>query len=217
MLTLSDTPDVPAETLAIRAARMEDIYPILALHSEAFSDKFSAAFGGARGHARGVEAMAEAWRRQGLPALRGMFVAVLEQRVVGTISLRTWDMPHEGSAAAELAFHYVLGMWGALRSMFTLSLLDHQIGRGEGYITDVAVLHAYQRRGIARALLMHAEDDARRRQRQYLGLYVSATNAPAIALYRSCGFADASVRNSWVAGWILRQRSWIYMRKELTI
>jgi ribosomal protein S18 acetylase RimI-like enzyme len=198
----------------IRLARMEDIYPILELHREAFADKFGAAFG-VRGTTRGIEAMAEAWRRQGVSALRGMFVATLEGRVIGTISLRTWEMASENSAAAELAFHKVLGVWGAVRSIFALSLLDHQIERGEGYITDVAVLSPYRGRGVAHALLARAEADARARNKQFLGLYVSGANQRAQRLYENCGFARYRTRRSWVAGIVLQQRTWIYMRKNL--
>ena len=215
MLTISRaTMPIPIP-LQIRAARMDDIYPILRLHCEAFADKFGAAFG-VRGTARGIEAMAEAWRRQGRSALRGMFVADSDGLVVGTISLRTWDMASDTSGAAEIAFHQVLGVWGAVRSIFALSLLDHTIERSEGYITDVAVLARYRRNGIARALLDHVEQEARQRGKKFLGLYVSASNTPARRLYTSAGFVDYRTRRSWLAGLILHQRSWIYMRKDLT-
>ncbi|HEU4326079.1 MAG TPA: N-acetyltransferase [Roseiflexaceae bacterium] len=198
----------------IRPARMGDIYPILALHREAFADKFGAAFG-ARGMSRGVEAMAEAWRRQGSSALRGMLVAYADEQVIGTITLRTWEMGSDDSGAAELAFQQVLGLWGAFRSIFTLSLLDHQIGRDEGYITDVAVLSSYRRRGVARALLASAEDDARARRKRYLGLYVSAANRGAQTLYASAGFDKRQTRRSVLAGLLLHQIGWVYMRKDL--
>jgi ribosomal protein S18 acetylase RimI-like enzyme len=198
----------------IRPAQMSDIYPILELHREAFADKFGAAFG-ARGMARGVEAMAEAWRRQGVAALRGMWVAVADGQVIGTITLRTWEMGGDNSGAAEMAFHQVLGAWGAIRSIFALSLLDHQIDRAEGYITDVAVLAPFRRRGVAQALLARAEDEARVRRKRFLGLYVSSSNAGARQLYRRNGFAERRTRRSLMAGLVLRQRSWIFMRKEL--
>jgi ribosomal protein S18 acetylase RimI-like enzyme len=198
----------------IRPARMDDIYPILGLHREAFADKFGAAFG-ASGTARGVEAMAEAWRRQGSAALRGMLVAVADDQVIGTITLRTWEMGSDNTGAAELAFHQVLGAWGAIRSIFALSLLDHQIDRAEGYITDVAVLSSYRRRGVAQALLTRAEEEARVRRKRFLGLYVSAANAGARQLYRRVGFGERRVRRSLLAGWILRQRAWVFMRKDL--
>lgn len=200
-------------TIDIRAASMDDIYPILGLHREAFADKFGAAFGSQS--ARGVEAMAEAWRRQGSAALRGMVVALADNRVIGTITLRTWEMGNDNSGAAEMAFHQVLGVWGALRSIFALSLLDHQIDRAEGYITDVAVLGPYRRRGVAQALLRCAEEEARLRRKRYLGLYVSAANDGARRLYNGAGFVESHVRRSLLAGWVLRQHAWIYMRKDL--
>jgi ribosomal protein S18 acetylase RimI-like enzyme len=198
----------------IRPARMDDIYPILHIHREAFSDKFGAAFG-PRGADRGVEAMAEAWRRQGASALRGMLVAIADGRPVGTISLRTWEMGGDNTGAAEIAFHNVLGAWGALRSIFALSLLEHRIDRSEGYVTDVAVLAAYRRRGIARALLSSVEAEARLRAKRFLGLYVSASNGGARTLYEQAGFVRQRTRRSWTAGWVLHQSAWIYMRKDL--
>src|SRR5215211_3877136 len=187
LVTLNQT--TPPLQVNIRPAQMSDIYPILELHREAFADKFGAAFG-TNGTARGVEAMAEAWRRQGVAALRGMLVAEADPQIVGTITLRTWEMGGDNTGAAEMAFHQVLGAWGAVRSIFALSLLDHQIERAEGYITDVAVLSAYRRRGIAHALLARAEEEARIRRKRFLGLYVSQRNRGAQNLYRRCGFVD---------------------------
>ena len=208
------SPQPALAQLTIRPAQMSDIYPILELHREAFADKFGAAFG-ARGMARGVEAMAEAWRRQGAVALRGMLVAELDGAVVGTVTLRTWEMGSDNSGAAEMAFHQVLGAWGAIRSIFALSLLDHQIDRAEGYITDVAVISAHRRQGIAQALLARAEDEARARRKRYLALYVSAKNDAARSLYRRLGFYERRTRRSLRAAWVLRQYSWIFMRKDL--
>jgi len=198
----------------IRPAQMSDIYSILGLHREAFADKFGAAFG-SKGMARGVEAMAEAWRRQGNSALRGMLVAEADGQLIGTITLRTWEMGSDNTGAAEIAFQQVLGVWGAIRSIFALSLLDHQIDRAEGYITDVAVLAAYRRRGVAQALLARAEEEARIRRKRYLGLYVSATNSGAQQLYWRAGFVERRIRRSLLAAWVLHQHAWIFMRKDL--
>lgn len=206
-------PASPPDGLEIRAARTTDIYAILALHREAFSDKFGAAFG--RQTDRGVEAMAETWRRQGPTALRGMLLAVMDNQVVGTISMRTSDMGMDFGGTAELVFSNILGPWGAMRSIMTLSILEHQIGRYEGYITDVAVLSAYRRRGIAQALLSQAEANARQRQRQYMSLYVSKRNLGARSLYERYGFSAHRVRHSILAWLVLHQRDWVYMRKLL--
>ncbi|MBC8163342.1 MAG: GNAT family N-acetyltransferase [Roseiflexaceae bacterium] len=204
----------PEAQIEVRPARMADIYTILGLHSEAFADKFGAAFG-PRGTERGIEAMAEAWRRQGSGALRGMLVATAGGEVIGTTTLRTWEMGVDDSSAAEMAFQRVLGVWGAFRSIFALSLLDHQIARDEGYITDVAVHSQHRRRGVARALLARAEAEARDRRKRTLGLYVAASNRGARILYRQLGFADVRMRHSFMTALLLKRWGWVYMRKLL--
>lgn len=213
-MALSLQPITSPALLSIRAARLDDVRPVLALHQEAFADKFGGAFG-PQGSAKGVEALAAAWQRQGPAAMRGMLVAELAGQVVGTATLRTWEMGSDDTGAAELAFQQVLGLWGATRSIFALSLLDHQIDRSEGFITDVAVLASFRRRGIAQALLARAEDEARGRRKRFLGLYVSGANQGARALYRRIGFFDARTRRSWLTRLIFGQREWVYMRKDL--
>jgi ribosomal protein S18 acetylase RimI-like enzyme len=207
-------PESARPSFDIRPARMDDISSILQLHREAFADKFGAAFGRS-GTDRGLEAMAEAWRRQGPMALRSMFVATDAGRVIGTTSLCTAESGGDLTGQAELAFQKVLGSWGALRSIYALSLLTHTIEKFEGYITDVSVLGEYRRQGVARALLMRAEQEARLRSKHFLGLFVSNSNNAARALYEQFGFQVWQVRRSPMAGIMLRQFTWLYMRKEL--
>ncbi|NJN67675.1 MAG: GNAT family N-acetyltransferase [Chloroflexaceae bacterium] len=202
-------------TLRIRPATMSDIRAILVVHREAFADKFRCAFGNKR-IARGTEALAAAWQRQGIASLHGMFVAEWHGTIVGTTMLRTWDMATGYSGATEQVFHQVLGLWGAARSIFALSLLNHRINPNEGFITDVAVLTSFRRRGVARKLLNYAEERAQSQRKSYLGLYVSSTNRGARLLYEHLGFRQVRVRRSWLMRLIFHQRDWIYMRKNLT-
>ncbi len=204
---------VVASDITVRPAAITDIQAILVLHREAFADKFGSAFGA--DSTRGAEALATAWRYQGNRALRGMLVAEWQGQVVGSVTLRTWEMGEDDSATIEQAFQQVLGVWGAMRSIFVLSLLNHRIDRSEGFITDVAVLPAYRRRGIARVALARAEQEARRLQKRYLGLYVSSTNKGAIALYQQIGFYQDHIRRSWMTRLCFGQRTWLYMRKDL--
>jgi RimJ/RimL family protein N-acetyltransferase len=53
---------------------------------------------------------------------------------------------------------------------------------------DLGVLRRFQRRGIGRALLASAENWARSAGMHRLQLKVMTHNAPALALYESCGF-----------------------------
>jgi ribosomal protein S18 acetylase RimI-like enzyme len=202
------------DALLVRPARIDDISAIVLLHREAFADKFGGAFGSGQ-EAKGAEALAATWRRQGPAALRGMYVAELQQQVIGTTTLRTADMHIDDGAAAEIAFQEQLGVWGAMRSLFALSLLDHRIDRREGFITDVAVLADFRRSGVAQAMLARAEQDARQRLKAYLGLYVSAANTGARSLYQRNGFYDVRIRRSLMARIFFGQGRWVYMRKDL--
>jgi ribosomal protein S18 acetylase RimI-like enzyme len=124
-------------------------------------------------------------------------------------------MGSDDTGAAELAFQEVLGLWGATRSLFALSLLDHRIEHHEGFLADVAVLEPYRRSGVARSLLARAEEEARTRRKRFLGLYVSARNTQARNLYASLGFVDAHIRRSLFAWLLFGQGTWHYMRKSL--
>ena len=202
------------ESFQIRQAHLADIETIVELHREAFADKFGGAFG-RQGTHRGAEALALAWQQQGSRALRGMFVAEHEGAVVATTSLHTQEMGVDSSGAAERAFQQVLGFWGATRSLIALSLIDHRVTRDEAFITDVAVVPAYRRRGLARALLAHVEQEALRARKHYLGLYVSANNRAACELYRQLGFVEVRQRRSWLAQFLFKQRLWLYLQKPI--
>lgn len=65
----------------------------------------------------------------------------------------------------------------------------------EGYITNVAVLPAFRHRGIARQLVKTLL--ARSRELSFVTLEVRVSNAPAIALYTSCGFVLVGTRKGF--------------------
>jgi ribosomal protein S18 acetylase RimI-like enzyme len=204
----------PAIAAVIRPARLSDITAIVDLHSRAFADTFGGAFGRS-GVERGAQALAAAWRRQGAASMRGMLVAEQDGQLIATTTLRTWEMGGDDAGAAELAFQEVLGVWGATRSLFALSLLDHRIAHHEGFLADVAVLEPYRRSGVARSLIARAEEEARARRKRFLGLYVSSRNTSARNLYQSLGFVDAHTRRSLLAWLFFGQGTWHYMRKSL--
>ncbi len=62
----------------------------------------------------------------------------------------------------------------------------------EGFIANIAVFPEQRRKGVAKALVEHAITQAAALFR--LTLEVRASNAPAIALYRSLGFVEDGVR-----------------------
>lgn len=68
-----------------------------------------------------------------------------------------------------------------------------QIICGEGYITNVAVLPSYRRKGIAKALMRRVMEN----EMDFLTLEVRKSNAPAIKLYESLGFSKVGERKNF--------------------
>ncbi len=67
----------------------------------------------------------------------------------------------------------------------------------EGYIANIAVTGAFRRMGVASALLDSILETAGRLGLAFLSLEVRVSNAPAQALYRKYGFAQAGLRRGY--------------------
>ena len=68
---------------------------------------------------------------------------------------------------------------------------------GECYLDNLAVFPTHRRKGTAKALLRALEEEAKRRQGQFLSLEVRRSNANAIALYQSMGFQEVGRRKNF--------------------
>lgn len=66
--------------------------------------------------------------------------------------------------------------------------------RSNCHVSDLAVAPAYERSGVGKALLQHAESWAREHHCQMVTLAVFPGNGPALALYAACGFATDLLR-----------------------
>jgi ribosomal protein S18 acetylase RimI-like enzyme len=64
------------------------------------------------------------------------------------------------------------------------------------WIGSLWVRPRHRRRGVGRALMLAAIDRCRRMRRPSVTLWVERTNRKALAMYRSLGFIQASVRKS---------------------
>ena len=67
----------------------------------------------------------------------------------------------------------------------------------EAYVTNLAVLPAFQRKGFGRRLLAAMIDACQKRKCAFLSLEVRESNNAAQALYRSCGFALCGRRKNF--------------------
>lgn len=64
---------------------------------------------------------------------------------------------------------------------------------GEGYVTNIAVLPSFRRKGIGNALLEYVIHDCKK-ELEFISLEVRASNDAAISLYKKFGFIEAGMR-----------------------
>ena len=78
-----------------------------------------------------------------------------------------------------------------------LGAADFQFVLDEGYIGNVAVTASARRSGIGRALVEALLREAEARKLAFLTLEVRKSNAPARALYETCGFMTVGERKNY--------------------
>ena len=67
----------------------------------------------------------------------------------------------------------------------------------EGYISNVAVAQRFRRNGIAKALIEALTARSAEKELAFLTLEVRQSNAPAIAMYETCGFETVGTRKNY--------------------
>ena len=215
------------DAIRVRPAQEGDLEAVAAILVEAFRSMFEAALAERVDRAERIVAQTIALEvPRGLP---GLYVAEVKlptasegdtgdqtcRRVAGTIALRRRSDPEPSDWNASGILFGELGLWGGLRAMFYFSLLDQSCRRDEVYVSDVAVAPDMRQRGIGRALLRHAEQVARSWGKAALVLDVTARNEGAIRLYERMGYHVQRRRRPLLACWLLKERAWVRMRKEL--
>lgn len=78
----------------------------------------------------------------------------------------------------------------ALENEKAVGYMGLQIFSGEGYVTNVAVLPEYRRRGIAQKLIFAEFEN----EMDFITLEVRKSNTPAIRLYEKAGFENVGIR-----------------------
>ena len=74
-------------------------------------------------------------------------------------------------------------------------LLSHLLDEAE--VLEIGVAPQYQRAGLARQLLLHAQQQLAQRGIERLMLEVRASNLPALGLYRALGFVEDGRRSGY--------------------
>jgi GNAT superfamily N-acetyltransferase len=205
-----------AEQFTARLAGPDEDPAIAALVVEGFLDKFRPVFG--KRMDRSVKIM-EKWIRLE-HASGGVISLVIEgysaTELAGSVGIRTAESREDVLAR---------GLWRTLsrnlgypRAVWATTLLSYprySSTSSEAYIERLVVSPDFRRQGMARRLLAAAEDLARDAGKKTVGLHVSANNLPALRLYENEGYEEVSRQHSFLTGYFLNIRDWLYLKKEL--
>ena len=205
-----------AEQFTVRLAGAEEDPAIASLVVEGFLDKFRPVFG--RRMDRSVKVM-EKWIRLE-HASGGVTSLVIEGyapgEIAGSVGVRTADSREDVLAR---------GLWRTLtrnlgfpRALWATTLLSYprySSTSSEAYIERLVVSPDFRRQGMARRLLLAAEDLARGSGKASVGLHVSGNNLAALRLYEGEGYEEVSRQRSLLTGYFLNIKDWLYLQKRL--
>ena len=208
--------EMEAEQFTVRLSGAEEDPAIASLVVEGFLDKFRPVFG--RRMDRSVKVM-EKWIRLE-HASGGVTSLVIEGYAPGEIA---------GSVGVRIAASredvLARGLWRTLtrnlgfsRALWATTLLSYprySSSSSEAYIERLVVSPDFRRQGMARRLLLAAEDLARDAGKASVGLHVSGNNLAALRLYEGEGYGEVSRQRSLLTGYFLNIKDWLYLQKRL--
>jgi GNAT superfamily N-acetyltransferase len=208
--------EMEAEQFTVRIAGPDEDPAIAALVVEGFLDKFRSIYG--RRMDRSIKIM-EKWITLE-HASGGVTSLVIEgyaaSEIAGSIGIRT-AASREDVLARGLwrIFTRNLGFARALWATTLLSYPRYSSTSSEAYIERLVVSPDFRRQGMARRLLTAAEEFARDAGKRTVGLHVSGNNLPALRLYENEGYEEIYRQHSYLTGYFLKIKDWIYLKKEL--
>jgi ribosomal protein S18 acetylase RimI-like enzyme len=208
--------EMEAEQFTVRLAVAEEDPAIASIVVEGFLDKFRPVFG--RRMDRSVKVM-EKWIRLE-HASGGVTSLVIEGyapgEIAGSVGVRTADSREDVLAR---------GLWQTLtrnlgfpRALWATTLLSYprySSTSSEAYIERLVVSPDFRRQGMARRLLLAAEDLARDAGKASVGLHVSGNNLAALRLYEGEGYEEVSRQRSLLTGYFLNIKDWLYLQKRV--
>ncbi len=205
-----------AEQFTVRFAGPDDDPAIAALVVEGFLDKFRPVFGGRMDSSLRVM---EKWIRLE-HASGGVTSLVVEgyatAELAAGVGVRT-SASREDVLARDLWSSLTRNL-GFLRAVWAATLLSYprySSVPSEAYVERLVVSPAFRRQGMARRLLVAAEDLARDTGKKTVGLHVSGNNLAALRLYEAEGYVEVSRQWSLLTAYFLGTRDWLYLKKEL--
>jgi ribosomal protein S18 acetylase RimI-like enzyme len=142
----------------------------------------------------------EPWRSTDLPEAAALMQAAYQGEIDAQL-----DRMYDTQAGCRAVLENILRQQGIGRLVSDASVLARHRGQvigfiliteispGQGHLAQVAVLPAYQRRGVGRMLLRHSMSRLTALAFDTLSLIVSRDNQPAFRMYQRVGFASIVV------------------------
>ncbi len=193
------------DRILVRPASVADRWAIGEILTSGFFEKFARIFGPDPERVKRI--LSE------LPPSGRVYVAELEGKVVGTLTLVTGE---ERPTALWPVLRRHLSFVRALWAFFILLLLGTAAPDPDTAVIEaVAVLPEARGRGVGRALMSQALEEARRAGRRRVALYVVEGNEPAVRLYASLGFRKERIVPLLLGSLLFGVRRLVYMVREL--
>ncbi len=104
-----------------------------------------------------------------------------------------WVEPTDGVVSEDPSVAPSTPLSESVACIWLGNAVDQVRGDRHAHIFLLYVMPEHRRRGIARALMRHAQDWARARGDRQLGLQVFQSNQPALSLYHQLGFQTQSL------------------------
>jgi ribosomal protein S18 acetylase RimI-like enzyme len=185
------------EQAHVRLARPSDVLTIASLLVEGFGHEY----GGMWREPAGRRVFERMYLLPG--RLRDVIVAVDAADVpVGVAGLRTSDMYSAWDNHEQLIIHQELGVGWLLRLELISAFVDplpYTVKRHEAFVYSVAVTAAWQRRGVASAMMERLHQMARERNKTVVVLEVVERNHAARRLYEQQGYHVRQRRRALLA------------------
>jgi ribosomal protein S18 acetylase RimI-like enzyme len=187
----------PAVRPAVRPAREPDAEPVAELLYESAAGMYDRFAGGRR---RALRLLARAFERPGNNASREI-VTVVERdgAVVGALAAFPVDEAAARTAAFLKTSLRTIPPWrwpAALWLYWSGARAVPNPPEAALYVDALAILPPHRRRGLARSLLVYAEERAAELRLSAIALDTSLDNKPARALYVSSGYDEVAYRPS---------------------